>query len=400
MKVGIMTLYYKNYNFGGLLQAYALQQVLNREGFDCQQISYDFKNELKIKFQQESVTDKFRRKLREEGVKGIFKAAANKLHLIRKPYVMYERKAAFERFQEQMIPHTEKVFSALNIEDVVEEFDAFVCGSDQVWNLNMQRSPAFFLNFVPAEKRKISYAASISMNRLEEHDRAFFQKYVPHLDAVSVRSEHERQLLKEAVPGIAVEVVLDPTMLLSQEEWNKLCTPPTIIHEDYILCYFLGERLEHRRFAQSIAKQMNLPIVTFPYIHGYERRADKGFGDLFSVADGPEGFVSLIKHARLIITDSFHGCIFSILYQKDFLALLRTSNRNKKSMNSRIYDLLQRFGLEERLLENLEFGESVLSKPVNYKKAEKVLEKERIRSLEYLRGALGIKKLVRGLRDG
>jgi len=389
LKVGIITLYYKNYNFGGLLQAYALQQALSKKGFDCKQITYDYRSE-QLGGNQQSIKEKLITKLKDEGFSGVVSASANKIYRKFRVYAMHERKAAFERFQEQVIPHTERVFSSHNIVEVASDFDVFICGSDQVWNLNLHRSPALFLDFVPGGKRKISYAASISMNQLDSEEQAFFQRYLPSFDAVSVRSEHERGLLRGVLPQKEVEVVLDPTLLLTVEDWERCCAP-RIIEADYILCYFLGDSREHRQFAQKIAIEMKLPIVTFPFLHGYKRPADKGFGDFFSVGDGPEGFVSLIKHARLIITDSFHGCVFSILYHKDFLAVLRTSNQDKKSMNSRIYDLLQRFGLGDRLLEDLEQGEKLYCKPVDYTVVEDILIRERKRSLAYLLGALGSK---------
>lgn len=218
-----------------------------------------------------------------------------------------------------------------------EQYDFCVVGSDQVWNPHFGNYHQFFLGFASPEKR-ISYAASISTPKIPEEELDFFRKGLMEMKTLSLR-EHAGAELVEKLIGRKAEVHVDPTLLLSADEWRKVSRRPTWYHgEPYLLTYFLGPMPNEVR---ELAKKLGLAVVNLLDESNYEH-----------YVTGVDEFLWAIEHAEFIYTDSFHGTVFSIIFRRPFVVCDRMANNPKDmvsgKMSSRIDTLLQYFGLEAR----------------------------------------------------
>lgn len=194
------------------------------------------------------------------------------------------------------------------------------------------------MSFVSSKKNKIAYAASVGKAELTNKQKKIFKEHLADFCGISVREESALQMVKEISP-VKAEWVLDPTLLLSREEWDEICAPRAVDGK-YVFCYFLGVDKNQEKTASDFAKKNNLKLTVIRnFQSGYLNDADK----LQNVS--PEKFVSLIKHAEYVFTDSFHATVFSNIYNKEYFVFERAGH---KGMNSRIYSLIKLFGNEER----------------------------------------------------
>ncbi len=386
-RVGIITHYYKSKNYGGNLQAYALCQVLLKCGYDVEQISIPRVLDVHEKRSIKRLLKKgpfFFAKICFRKAFGVLKSYAIKWEN-RKNQIDTRREKAFWTFNQEKIPHSSKVYNANTIIDCIVNYDAFVTGSDQVWNFYGE-TPIYFLDFVPSEKIKISYAASIARDSLTERQKEKVRKSLRDYKAVSVRERSAVKLL-QGLSTIAPQVVLDPTLLLTKEDWNKVCEDYKL-KEDYVFCYFLGDNKKERKLAKKFARLHNLKLVALPHTNGI-KLMDKKFGDeqLYDVS--PERFLSLVKHAKYIFTDSFHAVVFSNIYQKQYFVF----NRSKHAeMSSRIVDITQLFHQAERFCngkerESITYVESLPD--IDYTRENKEFEELKEKSIAFLKENLG-----------
>ena len=343
-KIGIITHYYKSINYGGNLQAYALCRCLNSSGYNAEQICFSVRPIAK--------REKF---LKQKSIKGLLKLSVRLVQKIlieapiaylkrledEKKQVSERRFRAFENFNNQLTPNSKIVYRFDNISDCLQNYSAFITGSDQVWNFAWY-NPACFLDFVPSDKIKLSYAASIARDSLTEEQKDIFRKSLKDYKAISVREKSAEKLLEGLAP-VSVQTVLDPTLLLTREEWDEVCAE-RVIEEDYVFCYFLGDNKKERRIAKQFAQKQGLNLVALPHTAGI-KLMDRNFGDERLYDASPEQFLSLIKHAKYVFTDSFHAVVFSNIYQKQYFVFHRSA---KGEMSSRIVDITQMFGQTER----------------------------------------------------
>ncbi|MCX4325839.1 MAG: polysaccharide pyruvyl transferase family protein [Lachnospiraceae bacterium] len=344
LRVGILTEYYNSVNYGGNLQAYALVHYLAEHGVYAEQISYDksqnYKFSLKerlCKYSLLGFMKKLGQKIFLESINNIVVKIGTKCHMIEMRKIE-ERNKIISEFN-QKIPHSKKIFNDTTMHECNKIYDVFITGSDQVWNLMTQKS--YFLTFT--KKPKYSYAASISKDSLEHNEIKFFKYVLKNYKGISVREKETAKMLA-TLTGKNVEWVADPVFLLSVDKWKKLSTL-RIIKEPYIFCYFLGDAKWHRRVAMSYAKKKNTKIVTLPYLLGKYRLCDANFGTerLFEIK--PEDFISLVRYAETVITDSFHATAFSVIFERNFFVFERPA---QFSMGSRIRSLMDITGIEKR----------------------------------------------------
>ena len=337
MKIGILTHYYNSVNYGGNLQAYALCKVLEDMGHRPQQLQIDMTRGYQNLLAPQSPW--------KQRLKGLLKLPARLLLPSYRKKWQAQRatrqrlEAAFSRFNRQRIPHSDRVYTPKNIKTALAHYDAFVTGSDQVWN-PIWYFPPFFLDFVPASVPKLSYAASIGQSQLPE---SVLQRYRAHLRdfiGVSVREQDAVSLL-----GSSAQWVLDPTMLLTREQWLEVAEPSKV-EKPYVFCYFLGNDPVSRRLAADYAKAQDLTLVTIPNATGLQNSNDKDFGDIRLPDPSPEAFLGLIAGADHVFTDSFHATVFSLLFRRQFFTFPRQGHGS-----SRITTLLQLFDAPERFLE-------------------------------------------------
>ncbi|MFI3327471.1 MAG: polysaccharide pyruvyl transferase family protein [Clostridia bacterium] len=376
-KIGILTRYYKNYNYGGLLQAYASDFFFNKN-IKTEQIQYD------MSAYRKSLS--FFQKLKGLTLFQIFKKTKGKI--IRKQVdfgldfsLRIKKYLEFQLFikhsQDKLLENNKKVFN--------EKYDAFIVGSDVIWNPKLYHE-AYYLTFVSLLKLKIAYAASMGVCEISDEMADKIIPLIERFDYVSVREKSAKDLINRYTDK-EVTVVSDPVLLLNQDDWNEVAVSP-ISDKSYVYTYLLGDRKVNRDITTKIAKDMKLPLVTVPYIHLRYNDYDKKFGDIQLDEVGPAEFVGLIRDSKMVVTDSFHAVVFSLIYNIKFVALKRNLDTETGSMNSRIIDLLEEMGLADRIVESIdEVTEEFVSKEIDFSNANKVIKEKKIISIEFLKKA-------------
>lgn len=324
-KIGIITHYYKSKNYGGVLQSYALVKVLESLGYKSEQICFDKKSSV----QKEHPIMKLR------NLKLLFQPKILRSKISSKQQLP-SRITAYIKFREN-IPHSEEVYDTNNIHKCVDFYDTYICGSDQVWNLTWYH-PEYFLEFAPENKCKLSYAASMPNTNISNTQKELVKKHLESFTDISVREKNTAEFL-ESLTGRKIEWVLDPTMLLTDKDWDEVCSD-RVVDDKYIFCYFLGTDKNYRKQAKNFAKKTNLKIVTLPHMRSFYK-VDVDFGDIDLYDVTPNQFISLIKHAEYVITDSFHAIAFSNIYKTKYFVFNR---QDLGEMSSRIRSLVSLTG--------------------------------------------------------
>ena len=317
------------FNHGAMLQAYALLAYLQSLGHDAKVIDYrpDYMPRLQMNF--DWVPPKYD-----------FWFIRQLYRRIKLPFLQQEqeRRHALEKFFKKYIRITDTEYNAIEeLRQNPPAADLYIAGSDQIWNTTFRNGldPAFFLDF-GTPKRRISYAASFATSQLAAGSEDFVKQKLSRFDAISVREASGKKILETL--GYEGVVVVDPVFLLSREQWNEMDTADCE-QERYILTYDF-ERTGNTiaQVAMRLAKLGECKIYSVsPYRRQY---AHRNFVNV-----GPDKFVSLVKHAQCVVSNSFHGSAFAIIYGKNFLVVNR-----KDGLNVRMQDLLARYGLSHRLI--------------------------------------------------
>lgn len=364
MKIGIISFYYNSENYGANLQAYALCEVLKSFNIDAEQVSYCDNTIIK-----KIASNLLIRKRSSKRLIGLNK-----------------RKNAIKRFRES-IPHS-KVYYRNTIEKANAHYDGFIVGSDQVWNPSWL-TRAYTLEFADANKLKVSYAASIGKNTLTEEEKRVFKKILEHFDYISVREPESIELLS-GLTQKSVSWALDPTMIIGKDSWDAICAPK-LIDEDYMFCYFLKDNQKTRDVASDYANKHQLKIVTIPHLSYIYRKCDDGFGDYQLYDIDPTDFISLIRYAKYVFTDSFHAAVFSHLYKREFVVFSQTGQQSMVRMNS----LTEMFGTQERhIFDDEKFRTEIIEslKPIDYTKPNERYNRMKEQSINFIKHAIGIIK--------
>ncbi|MEE3498410.1 MAG: polysaccharide pyruvyl transferase family protein, partial [Ruminococcus bromii] len=227
-----------------------------------------------------------------------------------------------------------------------KKYTAVMVGSDQLWSPSGITSNFYNLMFADDNTVKISYATSFGVSQINPRYHKIYNTFLNRLNFISVRENSGKKIVEELSSNKA-EVVCDPVILLDAEQWLKEIPNKRLYDEPYIFAYFLGKSAEYRDAVTKFAKQKGLKIVTEPHMDSYNK-ADENFGDYTPFDIGPAEFVNLIRNAEYVFTDSFHGSVFSMLYQKHFLVFNRYSDNSSSSKNSRIDSFCKNYGLSDR----------------------------------------------------
>ena len=204
--------------------------------------------------------------------------------------------------------------------------------------------------FVPENINKIAYSASFGVSQIPFFQKRKTKEFLERIDHLSVREQSGAKIIKE-LTGKDVPVILDPTMIIDRSVWDKNIPNERLVDEDYIFCYFLGNNSQHRKEVKKLADDKKLKIVTLRHLDEFIPE-DEYFGDISPYDIGPAEFINLIRHARYVCTDSFHGSVFSILYHKQFISFNRY-NAGSNSRNSRLDTLFGNIGISRRFSEDL-----------------------------------------------
>lgn len=330
-------------NYGNRLQNYALQEVLKEMGFD--------------------VVTSYSEKPGNPYVKSIKRW----IGAIRN----HTKADKFKRFNLLITWKKDYRYHLSNDPNI----DFYIAGSDQIWNPLFEfNSDREFLSFCPVEKRVV-YAASIGLNSIPENEIERFKKNLLALPSISVRENSAADIIRDLVDK-DVPVVLDPTMLIDASKWKTVSRKANEQPKGkYLLKYFLGLQSDYLEKAiEKIALSQNLQIL------------DISSG--MSNAVGSAEFLSLILNSSFVCTDSFHGTIFSILFEKNFLVFQRPNQKGYGDMTSRVTSLLNKFRLESRYIQD---GSPIdCHKDIDFSDANRILKCEQEKSLDYLKEHLGI----------
>ena len=257
------------------------------------------------------------------------------------------RNAAFDKFSQSRFKKLSPVYYGYEqLKEQSKKYTAVMVGSDQLWSPSGITSNFYNLMFADDNTVKISYATSFGVSQISPKYHKIYNTFLNRLNFISVRENSGKKIVEELSSNKA-EVVCDPVILLDAEQWLKEIPNKRLYDEPYIFAYFLGKSAEYRDAVTKFAKQKGLKIVTEPHMDSYNK-ADENFGDYTPFDIGPAEFVNLIRNAEYVFTDSFHGSVFSMLYQKQFLVFNRYSDNSSSSKNSRIDSFCKNYGLSDR----------------------------------------------------
>ena len=385
-RIGIVSCY-NHPNYGSMLQAFATQEVIKKIGYEPITYKLDdlmnYSVHSKILYYIRRLTNI---SILREKIRRIISARIGRLD---KEYQngIITRKAAFDKFCQEKIELSELNKTRSDLTDLSKTMDAVVVGSDQLWHPRNLELDLYSLSFVPKGVKKISYATSIGTNKIPTYTKEEYRKFLMDFHSISVRENTAKNILDELQIQKKIEVVLDPTLLFSGNDWKDKFNIREDSKNEYIFCYFLGVNPRHREIANDISRKTGLKIVTLKNLDEYVLK-DKEFGQLYPYDVGPVGFLNLINNAKYVLTDSFHGSVFSILFHKQFIVFDRFRKNNKESTNSRIFSLMNIVGLEKYYITddklNFEKVFNVIDKSIKYENVEKKIENERKKSINYL----------------
>lgn len=362
------------------MQAYALQNTLTNLGFHNEIIRYKKTNYLKQAL----------RLLDIQVLKCVGSAKLKKGYVKifdrKNSDTLLHRRNTFAKFIKENLKFSKPYIGRHNLEKGTSNYDGFVLGSDQVWHPMNLGGDFFTMTFIPDDKLKITYAPSFGVPVIPKSKISKYKSYLQRINKISVREISGQKIIKEIADRNA-EVVVDPTLLLKKEDWDKM-KGERIISEKYIVCYFLGSNKVHRDFARKLSKITGCKIVAIPHVTEYIK-ADKDFGDIIPAEMGPSQFINLIANAQYVCTDSFHCSVFSLIYQKSFFVFERFAKEtDAMSTNTRIYSFLELFGLHTRLMLGNEKIDNELIKPIDFSSSHLILSQLREKSLVFLTNSL------------
>lgn len=399
-KVGIMTLYF-NYNYGALLQAYALRQTIEELGLEAEDIRYYREIDGQSTYRTGRVSFAKRASAALKAVLKDPKLCSSYWYGVKKKWKAKERRTSekiaqrhcfFDEFIKEEIKESTRSYDGhREITKSINEYDIFVCGSDNIWNKNLFDT-AFMLDFVPDHRLKIAYAPGMSASALTNAEIDFIKPAMERIDYLSCRETVGAKVLSEIV-GREVFVALDPTLLRTARQWQQIEKKPEGGFDDtkpYIFCYFCGNNRQHREQVKQLALARNLHIVTFPDLSGQYEEADDGFGWCRLYCAGPREFIYLIRNAAFVCTDSFHGSIFSVIFQREFVSFYRFSEHATSFLNTRIDNLFDLLGLpNERILKPGHMDIlSAVKHAIDFNSVMEQLDTKRAWSLRYLSDSL------------
>jgi len=371
-KAGIITWCDNNgpTNYGQILQCYAMQNIFRKLGFDPLIIQYRKKTEL----------DFYRGKFRKHFLNEIYEALFN-IFAIEKTF--NKRIFLFKKFIKENIVLSTPCYDKEDVETVSKSCVVLVCGSDQIWN-PVWFDPMYGLDFGSQNQKRIAYAPSgVAME-----DDVSIQKYIEmvkhinHIDFVSVRESKSVEILKKYTDK-ALVAVLDPIFLLEKEEWDKIASK-RLIDEPYIFCYVMGSIRSYKLVLKAIKQKYNAKKIVLIPSNLIESKLNSALS--FTKA-GPAEFVSLIKYAEAVCTDSFHGTAMSIKYEKQFYTLKRAHKGTESVTNYlRIDNILNKMCINERCVNSAKEVKGI--EKINYECIYKYAKVEIKKSENFIKNAL------------
>lgn len=369
-KVGLIT-FHASHNLGSLAQTYALQYVLNvKLGGRVEVIDFSSAN-------QRNMYSLFPK---VESWKNIVK---NFITFCTYP-ILRKRYNDFQKFIDDEFVKTSESFDSFEqLKELNGKFDILICGSDQIWNINCTDfDDAYFLGF-DTEAKKVAYAVSLGgQNITNSANVQKYQHYLDDFDFISVRERNGQGWVSQLTDK-NVEIVADPTLLVEPEKWESLVKEPDI-QGDYIFFYGVPFSPETYDAVVKIGKQLSMPIIMLD-ARSYIYKLNFLRGIKLYKGSSPGDYFGLIKNAKLVVTTSFHGTIFSTVFRKNFWTItFRETNKD----DDRVGTLLDQLGMNDRFIFLEDIDKYDLTSDVDYTNYEKNLEPLKSKSFEFLEKAL------------
>ena len=377
------------HNYGTELQAYALQKYLQSLGYENRILDDRLilaeqyrKNRVQQTADLSTTGRKTGRKRRDPLSAFLIRA----FHYVRNriearktaPYVMSQEQIAHFKQEQLTIDHR---LDPRRLDLTAQEYDVFFCGSDQIWSpLDVNFNGYYYLDF-PA-KKKIAYAPSFGMDTIPAEKADIIRGWLSDFSAISVREKQNADQLVQ-ITGREVSWVCDPTLLHDGRFWSAFCAKSEKKRHPYLLCYFLEDKDWYYRYARQTAKRLHLQPILIPC-----RKSQTNRRLCLREGVGPTEFVSLFEHASYVLTDSYHGSIFSLLFSKQFLYLKRFEDDAPNNQNSRVFSLFQMLDLE-KIIVLPDARLSADSMCIDYEAVQERLERFRQSSQVYLQRSLG-----------
>lgn len=365
MKVGFITRHAVA-NYGSILQSYAMQETIKNLGYESEIINY-IRN--------------------DENGKNIGKTMLNRSRFWNKNLItrfVYNilqtpnYTNSFNRFSEfrrELLKETKEYNSLEQLKSDCPNEDVYCTGSDQVWGKigDDDFDKAYFLDFVPDDKKCISYASSFGKEKINKRLEQNLPKLLKKYNKILVREDSAVKLLGDK--GISSEQTIDPVYLLDKKQWNKMIGN-TKYSKKYILVYQLHNNKKFEKYCKEFAKKVNLPLIRISISWLYMFRPGK-----LVLLPTPQEFMAYFRDAEYVITDSFHGTSFSLIFNKKFVDILPGET------STRITSILNLTGTQDRILSNYNDFETI-KKEIDYKEVNAIVERERQNSIKLLKEAI------------
>lgn len=329
MRAGIIT-FHRADNYGALLQAYALFEVLKRMGHDVEMIDY----------RTEAIEEHYKYRIIPQIRMNIIKWGYNFLKNFWLVPLKKRKSEKCEDFRKNFFFMSEPVVTDTERSRIEKTYDVIITGSDQIWNYEITGEDNWycFHKYYP-DSHIIAYAASVGDLELFGKQFGKYEKALKEYDAISVREENAREYLEEKLQRTVIKV-LDPTLLLDTDSWNILVRTNRYCEGDYVLYYDVEKNFVSHKLAFDLAKKEKLRLVHFDEKYIFDKR--------LGIEAGPREFLGLIKNASYVVTSSFHATVFSIIFHKKFITVPHPRT------GARISSILEELGLEDCICNKIE----------------------------------------------
>ncbi len=368
MKVSIITRHAIP-NYGSVLQSFASQKAFEKLGYDAEIINY-------IRYDErgkESVLTNCH--IGKNGLKN--KIKRNIYFCLQYPNSQKMLKT-FDKFQKQYLKLSDRLYGSMEeLSEHLPDADVYVTGSDQVWGKigTSEYDPAYFLKFVPENKHQIAFSASFGKTDLDSQLVQELESLLENYKSILVREKSAVELISQHTHKTA-ELILDPTLLLKRNDWAQLCENTGIENTDYIFVYQLHHNKQMEKYITQLQIKTGLPVYRVHPSIFYALKPGN-----FIHLPTPGQFLSYIKNAKYMVTDSFHGTVFSLIFNTPFIDIV------PETTGTRIYSLLEQLGLKQRILKDFK-DFSWMEDIIDFDEVNSILEVKRQETLQLLENSM------------
>ena len=370
-------------NYGAQLQSYATQQVVESMGFDTEILEYNGSSKRNIKFYWGLIPwyiENLRKPKKSDRYKNLDEIHSENDRL---------RKIASKKFKEKYLKNFHLCNGYEDLKRVGSLYNAVLIGSDQMWPAGIAFGNFISMRFVPNGVRKISYATSCGVTSYPKYCYKSSAEMWRSFDFLSTREKQGKKLIKRICgDNIKVEVLVDPTYLLSKKEWEERIPVKKMLDEKYVVCYLIGNDVNQKMCAKRYAQSRGIKLVSLMSNESVSD-IDATFADINIMGAGPEDFINWIRGSECLFTDSFHGLAFSVINEKQLYVFYRHKIGIEKSRNSRIDNIIDLWGIKDRLVLDTNRDWVFFNEiPIDYSKVSPIVCEKRNEGLAYLKRSL------------